>query len=216
VTHTERTAAAQALTRWGQTTALNRSGRLGELGGVQIIGKARSDYADGGREVVLEIDGIPCEPAHATLRHLAESPLALVRQLEYRLADLEDRRGRTIVRQQEAAQESVRAREALDGPFKHGDDLEALRKELAAVIEQMRQAGLERAADPPQEGPAAPTLDETAQTALMDRELPPAQPPRHGRRPDRRPLRDQPRQRPPVVVPPHVHNYPPPGGGVEL
>jgi len=71
------------------------------------------------------------------------------------------------------------------------------------------------AADPPQ-GAAAPTPDETAPTTHVDLELPLGQPPRDARGPGRRPLRYQSRQRPPVVAPPDVHNYPPPGGGIDL
>jgi N12 class adenine-specific DNA methylase len=216
VTHTERTAAAQALTHRGQTTPLSRSARLGQLGGFQIIGKVRSDYENGGREVVLEIDGIPCEPAHATLKHLAESPLTLVRQLEYRLADLEDRRGRTIVRQQEAAQEGVRARDGLERPFKHGDELGALRTELAAVIEQMQHAAIEHAADPPPEGEGTPAPDEIAPTTQADRRRSRGQSRKDRGESDLRPSRSLARQRPPMVAPPDAHNYPPPGSGIEF
>lgn len=138
VTHQERTAAAAALTRWVQVAQVGRSTPVGQLGGLQVNGLVKIDYEHGGREARLGLDGVPGDWAHATLRHLAESPLALVRQLEYRLSSLEDRRAKTLVAQQEAAQDVIRARDGLNRPFKHAEALKAAKEQLAAIREQMR------------------------------------------------------------------------------
>ena len=119
VEHRERITAAQALIRWAQSAQVGRSAPVGQLGGFQLTGMVRLDYEHGGREAYLALDGVPVEAAHATVTHLAENPLTLVRQLEHRIADLEGRRARTLVRQQEAAQEIARAREGLARPFKY-------------------------------------------------------------------------------------------------
>ena len=140
VHYTERTAAAQALIRWAQTAPLGRTAPVGQLGGFQVDGVVKVDYVNGGREAYLALEGVPAEWAHATLKHLGESPLTLLRQLEHRIADLEERRTRTIVSRQQAAQDIARAREGLERPFKYAAELHARRTELATITEQMRAA----------------------------------------------------------------------------
>ena len=140
VHYTERTAAAEALIRWAQTAPLGRTAPIGQLGGFQVNGVVKVDYVNGGREAHLALEGVPGEAAHATLRHLGESPLTLLRQLEHRIGDLEQRRTRTIVSRQQAAQDIARAREGLERPFKYAAELQARRAELATITEQMRAA----------------------------------------------------------------------------
>jgi hypothetical protein len=148
VEHRERIKAAQALIRWAQTAQVGRTGPVGQLAGFQLTGVVRIDYEHGGREAYLALDGIPLDAAHATVTHLAENPLTLVRQLEHRIADLEGRRARTLVRQQEAAQEIARAREGLARPFKYAEDLQAAQTQLAVITEQMQQAATHAAPAP--------------------------------------------------------------------
>ncbi|MGO9959168.1 MAG: helicase-related protein, partial [Solirubrobacteraceae bacterium] len=206
VTHRERKTAAEALLRWATSAPLNRTAPVGQIGGFEIHGVVKVDYTDGGREAFLAVDGIPADAAHATLRHLNETPLTLVRQVEHRIADLEDRRSRTIVHRQEAAQEAARAREGLARPFKYGEDLQAARAKLVAIIEQMHAAAApEPAAD---DTTVAAARHDVARVDDVAKESPPPGRPRQGRagRHQARPAR------PPLPSPPDVHSYPPPGG----
>ena len=136
--YADRPAAADALSRWANDATLNRARRLGELGGLKLTGVVRLDYQYGGREAHVTVDGVPVEEAHASLKHLAENPLGLVRQLEHRVQDLDGLRRRLLTRRQEAAQESVRAREALARPFKHTEALAAAERKLEQIEQQMR------------------------------------------------------------------------------
>jgi len=210
VTHRERKAAAEALLGWAGSAQLHRTLPIGQIGGFDVHGVVRHDYQHGGREAHLSLDGVPVDAAHATLTHLSENPLTLVRQLEHRLGDLENRRARTIVGQQEAAQEVVRAREGLERPFRYGEELPAARAELVSITEAMQNAAGANAAaaasdtspGPEPQPPAAPAAP------TEDRQRPAT--PRPNRPVGRHAAR--PRPRPHTPPPPDVHTYPPPGG----
>jgi len=140
ISYTNRRAAANALTRWAQNATLNQARPFGALGALKLTGVIRLDHERGGREAHVILDGVPVEPAHASLKHLQENPLGLVRQLEHRVQDLDGLRRRLVARQQEAAQEGARAREALAQPFKHAEALSTAERKLTQIEEQMRGA----------------------------------------------------------------------------
>jgi N12 class adenine-specific DNA methylase len=217
VRYTERTAAAAALVRWGQTAPLGRATPIGQLGGFQVNGVVKVDYVNGGREAHLALEGVPAEAPHATMKHLAESPLTLLRQLEHRIGDLEQRQARTIVSRQEAAQDIARAREGLDRPFKSAAELQAHRAELATITEQMRAAAqsLPASADasaPAERGPGGTSaVDDVGERDDTSR-LEPHPPHDKSRRPGRDAARYRARPRPPVTTPPEIHSHTPPSG----
>jgi hypothetical protein len=136
--YADRRAAADALSRWAKEATLNHARPLGELGALKLTGVVRLDYQDGGRDAHVTVDGVPVEAAHASLKHLQENPLGLVRQLEHRVQDLDGLRGRLLTQQKEAAQEGVRAREALAKPFKHTEALAVAERKLEQIEQQMR------------------------------------------------------------------------------
>jgi N12 class adenine-specific DNA methylase len=140
VTFTERRAAADALARWAAAATQGVAKPVGSLAGLDVVGTIRLDYTDGSREAMITLTGVPCEPARASLKHLGENPIGLVRQLEHRIQDLDRLRARTVAKQQEAAQEAARAREALGRPFKHADNLRSARQQLHQIIERMQTA----------------------------------------------------------------------------
>ena len=215
VHYTERTAAAAALIRWAQTAPLGRTAPIGQLGGFQVNGVVKVDYVNGGREAHLALEGVPAEAAHATIKHLAESPLTLLRQLEHRIGDLEQRRTRTIVSRQEAAQDIARAREGLERPFKYAAELQARRAELATITEQMRAAAQSPPASADTSPPAAHGPGDTSAADVGERDdtsrLEPRQPRDKSRGPGREAARYR-RARPPVPTPPEVHSHTPPAG----
>src|ERR1019366_537200 len=88
-TVTERKAGGELLTTWAACAQPGKVMPVAHLGGLQVVGVVRVDYQAGGREAVLALDGLAAEPAHATLTHLRENPLTLIRQLEHRIGDLE-------------------------------------------------------------------------------------------------------------------------------
>jgi predicted O-linked N-acetylglucosamine transferase (SPINDLY family) len=113
----------------------------------------------------VTLAGVPCEPARASLKHLSENPLGLVRQLEHRVQDLDGLKARTIAKQQQAAQEAARAQEALGRPFKHTNDLHHARRQLHEISEQMQKATNHAPAEhdvPPSPPAAAASTDYTS------------------------------------------------------
>ncbi len=209
----ERTPAGGLLNRWAAAAQPGRTERLAELGGLQILGMVSPDYRDGGRELVLTLEGLAVEPARAPLDHAQANPLTLIRQLEHRVTTLHERAERLRAEHQDAILEGQRAREALDRPFKHGEELQAARAKLVLIIEKMQAAAAAAAA------PALAADDTTVAPARRDvsrvdhaanEPLPPGRPRqvrvgRHHARP----------ARPPLPPAPDVHTYPPPGG-IEL
>ena len=147
--YTDRRAAADALSRWAKDATLNQPRPLGELGALKLTGVVRLNYEHRGREAHVTLDGLAVDPAHATLKHLDENPLGLLRQLEYRVQDLDSLRRRLLTRQQEAAQEGVRAREALAKPFKHAEALTAAERKLDQIRQQMRGSPAQKVSAPP-------------------------------------------------------------------
>jgi hypothetical protein len=132
----ERKPAGELLNRWATTAQPGRTERLAELGGLHILGMVTPDYRNGGRELVLTLEGLPVEPARAPLDHAQENPLTLIRQLEHRVTTLHERGERLRGEHQDAILEGQRAREALDRPFKHADDLLAARERQTHITQQ--------------------------------------------------------------------------------
>jgi hypothetical protein len=83
-----------------------------------------------------------------------------VRQLEHRVGDPDANRARTLVRRQQAAQDIRQAREDLQRPFKHAQDLDAARRQRAAITQQMQTATAAPAAA--EDTPAPPAPDQCA------------------------------------------------------
>jgi hypothetical protein len=161
----------------------------------------RLDSTDGGREAVLALASVPSEPAHASLRHLSENPLGLIRQLEHRVQDLDSLRARTIARRQEAAQEAARARDALARPFKHGDDLQHARRQVHELAERMQHASSHPPGGEQDRTPMDDTSRDTPPTRSVDadplpRPRPPA-PPAFAPVPQMARHRDHPARQPP-------------------
>jgi N12 class adenine-specific DNA methylase len=132
----ERKPAGELLNRWAATAQPGRTERLAQLGGLHILGMVTPDYRDGGRELVLTLEGLPVDPARAPLDHAHENPLTLIRQLEHRVTTLHERGERLRGERQDAILEGQRAREALDRPFKHADDLQAARERQTHITQQ--------------------------------------------------------------------------------
>ena len=147
--YADRSAAAEALSRWANDATLNQPRPLGELGALKLTGVVRLNYQHGGREAHVTLDGLPVDLAHATLKHLQENPLGLLLQLEHRVQDLDGLRRRLLTRQQEAAQEGVRARKALAKPFKHTEALAAAERKLEQIEQQMRGSHAQEVSAPP-------------------------------------------------------------------
>ena len=119
----ERKHAGQLLAQWASEATPGKAAPVGELGSLEVLGVVRRDYTNGSKEAVLQLAGLPSEPAHATFQHLHENPLSLIRQLEHRLGDLDALKARTEIERQDAISETLRARDALATPFKHADSL---------------------------------------------------------------------------------------------
>src|ERR1039458_10339493 len=119
----ERKHAEQLLAAWATSATPGKADTVGELGNLEVLGVVRHDYTNGSKEAVLQLAGLPSEPAHATFQHVRENPLSLIRQLEHRLGDLDALKARTAAGRQDAISETLRARDALATPFKHADSL---------------------------------------------------------------------------------------------
>lgn len=139
-TVTDRKVAAELLGSWASRAEPGESEPVAVFGGQSIVGVIRVDHQAGTREATFCLDGLPAEPARLTLRHLRESPLSLIRQLEHRVADLDDLRGRVESARAAADAEAERSREALTRPFKHVEELRG----ASARIEEIRAAMQER------------------------------------------------------------------------
>ncbi len=204
----ERKPAGELLNRWAQAAQPGRTERLAELGGLDILGMVSADYRAGGRELVLALEGLAVEPARAPLDHAQENPLTLIRQLEHRVGTLHERAERLRGEHQDAILEGQRAREALERPFKYGEELQAARAKLVSITEQMQAAAA--APGPPADDTivAAAASRDVSRVDQVANETPPPGPPRQGRvgRHQARPAR------PPLAPPPDVYSYPPPGG----
>ena len=203
----DRKAAGEALARWARTAAPGQSASVGELGGLELIGLVKTDYLHGGREAHVTLAGLPIDPAHAPLDHLDDTPLTLIRQIEHRVVDLEGYRARLTAAGKQAAQEASRARDGLQRPFGHGEQLQALRRELAEITEQMQA---------PAPGAETPESGETAQPppSTGGEHRPGGREPRRGTR--RAPLRYPARPRPTAPQPPAPVDFTPPGPGLDV
>jgi hypothetical protein len=89
---------------------------------------------------------VPIEAAHASLKHLQETRSGSCASSSTASRTL---RGRLLTRQQKAAQEGVRAREALAKPFKHTEALAAAERKLEQIEQQMRRSQAQEVSAPP-------------------------------------------------------------------
>jgi hypothetical protein len=135
----ERKPAGELLNQWAAATPTGRTERLAEIGGLHVLGIVNPDYRNGGRELVLTLEGLPVEPARAPLDHAQANPLTLIRQLEHRVNTLQDRAERLRAEHQDAILEGQRAREALDRPFKYADQLADARRQQERIGEQIAE-----------------------------------------------------------------------------
>jgi N12 class adenine-specific DNA methylase len=134
----ERKPAGETLARWAAAAQPGRTERLARLGGLEILATVREDYRAGGRELVLELDGLPGDPARASLDHAHANPLTLIRQLEHRVNTLDELADRLRSQRDNALLEAQRARDALARPFKHAEQLSSARERHAHITERMR------------------------------------------------------------------------------
>jgi N12 class adenine-specific DNA methylase len=168
----ERKPAGELLNRWAAAAEPGRTERLAQLGGLHILGMVSPDYRNGGRELVLTLEGLAVEPARAALDHAHANPLTLIRQLEHRITTLHERAERLRAERQDAILEGQRAREALARPFKHSAQLADALARVQAITEQMRAA--EAQPKPPPQ-PTAPAL--TRDSSIRTPQPPPPSPP---------------------------------------
>jgi hypothetical protein len=152
----ERKPAGEMLARWAAAAQPGRTERLAWLGGLEILATVREDYRAGGREIVLSLDGLPGDPARASLAHASENPLTLIRQLEHRVSTLDEHAARLRSQRDHALLEAQRARQALTRPFKHAEQLASARERHAQITERMRTSH--------QPAPAPAHTDETTPT----------------------------------------------------
>ena len=61
----ERKPAGELLNRWAAAAQPGRTERLAQLGGLHILATVSPDYRNGGRELVLTLEGLAVEPARA-------------------------------------------------------------------------------------------------------------------------------------------------------
>ena len=181
----ERKPAGELLNRWAAAAQPGRTERLAQLGGLDILATVSPDYRNGGRELLLTLEGLAVEPARAPLDHAHANPLTLIRQLEHRVTTLGERAERLRAEHQDAVLEEQRAREALDRPFKHADQLADTRREQQRIDQQMAERHQQRQ-EADHAAATTPTgsdvdVDTEDAIALADRAHP--QPPaRRGRR----------------------------------
>ena len=135
----ERKHAEQLLAAWATSATPGKADTVGELGNLEVLGVVRHDYTNGSKEAVLQLAGLPSEPAHATFQHVRENPLSLIRQLEHRLGDLDALKARTAAGRQDAISETLRARDALATPFKHADSLTTARQRVRKITSAMSE-----------------------------------------------------------------------------
>jgi len=135
----ERKPAGELLNRWAAATQAGRTGRLAQLGGLHILATVSPDYRNGGRELVLTLEGLAVEPARAPLDHAHANPLTLIRQLEHRVSTLGERAERLRAEHQDAILEGQRAREALDRPFKYAEQLLDARRQQDRIDRQLAE-----------------------------------------------------------------------------
>jgi len=88
--------------------------------------------------VRFELRDLPAEKAQRTIRELVEQPIGMVRQLEHRVATLQDLKARLERERDAALEETGRARETLGRPFKHSDALRDAAEEVERIKGKMR------------------------------------------------------------------------------
>ena len=179
----ERKPAGELLNRWAAAAERGRTERLAQLGGLHILGMVSPDYRNGGRELVLTLEGLAVEPARAPLDHAHANPLALIRQLEHRVTTLGERAERLRAEHQDAILEGQRARGALDRPFKYAEQLADARRQQERIDQQIAGRHHERQ-DAERAAIAGVDADTAASIALAHRAHPDrAAPAAHGEPP---------------------------------
>lgn len=138
--------AGRALLPYGRTEKV--LGQLGELGGFPIDATVRRSLHDTPM-LDLALRDVPTKPATLSLDALRLDALALVRQLEHRIANLPELAQRITATQLAASTEATRARAARDEPFKHDTALLAARERSRAITTQMQERQPTDSHDPP-------------------------------------------------------------------
>ena len=182
----ERKPAGELLNRWAAAAQPGRTERLAQLGGLHILAMVSPDYRNGGRELVLTLEGLAVEPARAPLDHAHANPLTLIRQLEHRVTTLGERASASAPNTKHAILEGQRAREALDRPFKYADQLADARRQQERIDQQIADRHHEHQ-DAEPAAIAGVDADTAASIAIAHRAHP--QPATPARPPARRPRR---------------------------
>jgi len=157
-----RAQAGELLARWARSVAPNRPRPVGQLGGIDITGTLVVDCYDTARTVQFELTDLPAEKARRTVLELAEQPLGMIRQLEHRVATLDELHARLDAERQAALTEAQRARDTLAGPFKHADALQAASSSVARIKAAMAQHDRPPARTPATSTRTPPTREDTA------------------------------------------------------
>ncbi|MGC0252159.1 DEAD/DEAH box helicase family protein [Pseudactinotalea sp. Z1748] len=190
---TERAAAGQRLATWAQRHRVHflRSradlGQAARLGGFTLTARFQTVGGLGNRddgEIVFQLQGLPEEASVRIPRQkVLEGGIGLVTRLENLQASLPDRAARTRAGLAEARQTLEEARAQLGQPFKHADDLQAARNELARIDDELNQhANPDQNRPPGVQAATEPTAAETEPPARALEQWPPpipghAQPP---------------------------------------
>jgi N12 class adenine-specific DNA methylase len=134
-----RAEAGELLVRWARSVPPNRPRPVGQLGGIDVTGTLVVDRYDATRTVQFELADLPAEKARRTVLELSEQPLGMIRQLEHRVATLDELRDRLDSERGAALTEAQRARDTLAGPFKHADALQAAGSTVTRIKAAMAQ-----------------------------------------------------------------------------
>jgi N12 class adenine-specific DNA methylase len=149
-----RAEAGELLAQWAKTTPPNRPRPVGQLGGIDITGTIAVDRYDGSRTVQFELHDLPAEKAQRSMVELVGQPIGMIRQLEHRVSSLPDLQARLEADRDVAVREAKRARDSLQGPFKHAQALTAARETVKRI-----QAAMQEQQEPKRELPALASRD---------------------------------------------------------
>lgn len=82
--------AGELLISWAQAAAPNRPLPVGQLGGLDITGTLLIDRYDRSQTVQFALSELPADPGRRTVLELAQQPVGMIRQLEHRVATLDE------------------------------------------------------------------------------------------------------------------------------
>ncbi len=152
---TDRKTAGETIARWAAAGDLDSTERpLAQLAGLAVTGRRVVDLEHGGRAITLRVEGNP-DPITTTPAAAADSPVSVIQRLENRARGLDQRLQRLRDDLTGTTNDTHRAREALDQPFKHADALTAASERLDTITTQMRDA--QQHHDPGGEQPPGPS-----------------------------------------------------------